>query len=55
MEVKLADFGFSRIVSVNDQAMEQYGTPYYMAPEVLQSVCTCPIDNMRQYGHECDN
>lgn len=46
LEVKLVDFGFSRI-SINGTAsmVEFVGTPYYIAPEIV---------NQEAYGSKCD-
>ena len=43
-EMKLIDFGLSRLYEDNTVMKSRVGTPYYIAPEVL----------MRKYGKECD-
>ena len=34
--LKLGDFGFSKILKDEDLAQTHIGTPYYMAPEILE-------------------
>jgi calcium-dependent protein kinase len=36
-QIKLIDFGLSKIKSNDQKLQEKVGTPYYMAPEVLES------------------
>jgi serine/threonine protein kinase len=55
MEVKLADFGFARILTHYDKANQQYGSPYYMAPEVLATECFCSVDGASTTDHICDS
>lgn len=43
-EIKLIDFGLSRIYEDDTIMKSRVGTPYYIAPEVLE----------RKYGKECD-
>lgn len=35
-EIKLGDFGVSKILTYCDNAYTQIGTPYYMSPEIIQ-------------------
>ncbi|KAK7041979.1 Stk17bp, partial [Halocaridina rubra] len=35
-DVKLCDFGISRIIMANIEVREVLGTPDYVAPEILQ-------------------
>ncbi|KAJ6254029.1 serine/threonine-protein kinase dclk3 [Anaeramoeba flamelloides] len=44
-EVKLCDFGFSRIIPLDGNLSTKIGTEYYVAPEVLLG---------KKYGKECD-
>ena len=45
LDVKIIDFGLSKLITKeNDQMKTLVGTPYYVAPEVLDGV----------YGFECD-
>ena len=37
-EVKLLDFGLSKVLGSNEKASEKCGTLYYMSPEVLKNV-----------------
>ena len=43
--LKLIDFGASAKFSQNTIFHERYGTPYYIAPEILDS----------NYNYKCDN
>ena len=36
IQIKVTDFGLSKIVVPNEKMMESCGTPAYVAPEVLQ-------------------
>jgi calcium-dependent protein kinase len=43
--VKLGDFGIAKVLdATDDQARTQIGTPYYIAPEVLNN----------EYNEKCD-
>ena len=42
--LKVIDFGASKICSNNEVMFEKYGTPYYIAPEVIK----------KNYGLKCD-
>lgn len=44
--VKLADFGFSKLLRPDDSNTTGIGTPYYAAPEILHS--------LRNYGNKVD-
>ena len=37
LNIKIMDFGFSRIVSKEEKLMEGFGTLYYAAPELIQN------------------
>ena len=43
-QIKIIDFGTSLVVEDNKKLDEKLGTPYYIAPEVLQ----------KNYGAKCD-
>lgn len=43
-EIKLIDFGFALVQRKHKAEMDIAGTPYYIAPEVLDGV----------YGNQCD-
>lgn len=46
LEVKLIDFGFSRISVFGESKLRDFvGTPYYIAPEII---------NNKPYGFKCD-
>jgi serine/threonine protein kinase len=49
--VKLADFGFARHVGEEDALTDCCGTPYYIAPEVLEAGY---YKTGRPYGRSCD-
>ncbi|XP_065179616.1 serine/threonine-protein kinase ULK1-like [Sycon ciliatum] len=54
--VKLADFGFARIVAADELAKTNCGTPLYMAPEILlgeQYDGRCDIWSMGVMIYEC--
>lgn len=43
--LKLADFGAACHYEVGEDMVERFGTPYYIAPEILEN----------KYNHKCDN
>jgi len=43
-QIKVIDFGTAQVFDPKKELREQIGTPYYIAPEVLN----------RHYGKECD-
>ena len=43
-EIKIIDFGLSKQLKVNERMKKKLGTPYYLAPEVLEE----------NYGKEVD-
>lgn len=48
--VLLGDFGFSKQVNDQDNAISYAGTPEYMAPEVIKNI----YDNAAPYDRKCD-
>lgn len=36
LNTKLGDFGFSKQIQLNENESDYYGTPIYMAPEILK-------------------
>ena len=42
--IKVIDFGTSKLFKSNEHMKEKYGTPYYIAPEVLK----------KDYNEKCD-
>jgi serine/threonine protein kinase len=45
LEIKLIDFGFAKLVEPNESLNEFLGTPYYIAPEII---------NKAPYSNKCD-
>ena len=45
-KAKLIDFGFAVLKEDQQQKLEMVGTPYYIAPEILERT--------GKYGKECD-
>jgi serine/threonine-protein kinase ULK/ATG1 len=43
--IKIADFGYSKVLESSDTAKSKCGTPLLMAPEVIQN---------KKYGHKRD-
>lgn len=36
LNAKMGDFGFSKQIKPNENEIDYYGTPIYMAPEILK-------------------
>lgn len=45
LEIKLTDFGFAKFFNEEEKESTKLGSPYYMAPEVV---------NSEQYDGKCD-
>ena len=44
-EIKIIDFGLAKYLAGSNSLKSKVGTPYYVAPEVLEG----------NYDHRCDN
>ncbi|XP_076181264.1 phosphorylase kinase gamma isoform X2 [Ptiloglossa arizonensis] len=51
LNVKITDFGFARVLNIEDKLYDLCGTPGYLAPEVLK--CNM-FENAEGYGYEVD-
>jgi len=49
-EVKIADFGLSKMIQKKAKTMTTSGTPHYMAPEVISSGKTSEYSDVYSYG-----
>ena len=45
MDIKIIDFGLAKYFKLSEALHSKVGTPYYVAPEVIN----------RDYDHRCDN